>query len=244
LDRRHLRRRLHSLDTSTGKLTTLNPSTAPVDLVPAPDGSWLAVATAGDRTEVWATASWSRRSVIGGGPPLAVSPDAARIVTALKRAAGVFDLSSGQLVGTLRGKPRHANISPDGAWIACDDANGTVRLWDASSLHLRYEVSADGPLTGLLAGEHGDWMAAVGRGSIRIWHPHTQQALGLARLDDEILRCAEVADGYGLAVAGRKGVYIFDLILLPGEGPGHDGALLQQRGHAEAANRSLGARSV
>src|SRR6266540_2201758 len=119
----------------------------------SPRGDLIAIGTAGFHLALWDTATWEVRRVIhlNGDSvcAMAFSPDGRTLVVATSYANEVElrDVATGARVGLLDAHTDNARavaFSPDGATVVTGAADGTLRLWDPRSAHLRATLPPPG----------------------------------------------------------------------------------------------------
>ncbi|WP_462186324.1 MULTISPECIES: hypothetical protein [unclassified Frankia] len=170
--------------------------------VPAPDGSWIAVA--GDDSVIRICDATT------GAPRLTLTGHAGSVLSLTVAPDGSWLGSSGQ-DGTVRrwsmpagrqdrvisdgaGSVRCAAVGPDGRLLATTSWEGAIRLWDAErGTHRAELVGAVGSRTCVVSPD-GSWVAAAGRyGSIRLWATDVTLPKPAASGRDEAMRgCAVV----------------------------------------------------
>ena len=108
----------------------------------SPRGDLLATGADGFYLTLWDTATWEVRRHIDllsdSVHALAVSPDGRSLAVVTSYAAEIElrDMETGALLGMLEGHTAAARAvayTPDGSTIVTGAADGTVRLWDAST---------------------------------------------------------------------------------------------------------------
>jgi WD40 repeat protein len=99
-------------------------------------------------------------------------------------------------------------IAPDGSWLASGGANGTVRVWDASSgrERLRLEGHSDWIRSVAIAPD-GTWLASGGDDmTVRVWDASSgRERLRLEGHSNWIRTLAIAPDGMWLASGGNDG---------------------------------------
>jgi WD40 repeat protein len=112
----------------------------------SPDGGLVATGTAGFHLALWDTATWEVRRVINlNGDSvcaMAFSPNGRTlaVVTAYASEVELRDVATGARVGLLDAHTDNARavaFSPDAATVVTGAADGTIRLWDPRTSHLR-----------------------------------------------------------------------------------------------------------
>jgi WD40 repeat protein len=109
----------------------------------SPDGEFIATSDHDLSAKIWDSQTLAQITTLEGHETgvltLAFSPDSDRLVTSSLspwEPEFVWDTSAGQIVGTLFGDAQvweGISFSPDGNWIAAASADGTVRLWNATT---------------------------------------------------------------------------------------------------------------
>jgi WD40 repeat protein len=112
----------------------------------SPSGDLVATGTAGFHLALWDTATWEVRRIINlNGDSvcaMAFSPDGRTLAVATSYASEVElrDVATGARVGVLDAHTDNAHavaFSPDGATVVTGAADGTIRLWNPRTAHLR-----------------------------------------------------------------------------------------------------------
>lgn len=145
---------------------------------------------------------------------LLATPDGSRIVVRSTTSASVQVLYSGSrpdalLLAGLRGAVRLAGFSPDGHSVHAVDANGVLRVWDASSGRIKAALPSKAPLRlaactadqthALLADVQGNLVVVdLASGSAR-WRAHWPAAVVAADLS---------RDGARIAVVDAQGAWL------------------------------------
>src|SRR5262245_47884829 len=104
----------------------------------SPDGRTLASGRHGNEVRLWDPATGALRQALRPfAQPvlmLAFSPDGARLAVATGEAkTTVWEATTGELGGTLKGRSKHLEFSPDGGILAAAMARNVV-LWNAATL--------------------------------------------------------------------------------------------------------------
>jgi WD40 repeat protein len=138
------------------------PSESVHAIASSPDGKHLAAGITGRTLLVWDTTKSDAPMKLNLGPgsgailSAAYSPDGKRIAAGAEGSGeiGVWDASSGQLLGLLKGHSASVealNFSPDGSRIVSGSRDKSIRVWDAAT----YD-----PL--LVLGDHDEAIASLG----------------------------------------------------------------------------------
>jgi WD40 repeat protein len=110
---------------------------------------------------------------------VAMTPDAARVVSASQRDVRTWDIASGSAVSTFAASSQYSisalALSNDGLRLACGVRDGTVRIWDVGVDTPRWTLRTSDAWTKSLAfsadGKFvaaGDWL-----GTLRVWDLET-----------------------------------------------------------------------
>jgi WD40 repeat protein len=185
----------------------------------SPDGGLLATSNGHGTVRVWDVTA--RRPA---GPPissyrtvtgLALSPDGKTLAVA---GSGVqlWQTATGQQIGTAlpaagHGRYRAVAFSPDGATLATLGADGTARIWNATTeqeIGAPIIVAVTGVTTEAVAfGPNGKTLVTVGAGGqTRLWSVATRQPLGKPMAAGPATTVVAFSpDGTMLATAGSDG---------------------------------------
>ncbi|MBQ3333003.1 MAG: WD40 repeat domain-containing protein [Thermoguttaceae bacterium] len=124
-------------------------------VVISPDGATAASVGQDGQICLWNTADWKKTATfaekITGAYAIAVSPDGSKIaVSGYDSYIATFDAKSGKLLGKWKmpetGKvlPGTSNttlsFSPDGSLLAAAGRAGMVRVWDADTMNVKYNL--------------------------------------------------------------------------------------------------------
>ncbi|WP_189880882.1 NB-ARC domain-containing protein [Streptomyces viridiviolaceus] len=210
-------------DRASGTCTaTFTGLTAGVDaLAVAPDGTWLATGSEDGTARIWDRASGTCTATLTGHSrgvdALAVAPDGTWLATGSRDGtARIWDRASGTCTATLTGHSdwiRSVSISSDGTSLTTGSRDGTARTWDRASGvctatrngHIdRLRLAAISP--------DGTWIADCSRDqTVRIWDRTRMRVVTLVRADGAVYACAWADDSRTLAVAGQRGLYLYEL---------------------------------
>ncbi|MDQ2869451.1 MAG: WD40 repeat domain-containing protein [Acidobacteriota bacterium] len=143
-------------------------------------------------------------------------------VSHLKRWAGVFAFlclipglrpargETGQVarlertLGASPGLPRQVAFSPDGEWLACGKADGTVALWRRPDFKLQKTLTHPGGVTSVAFSPDGRWLATGGYDTtVRVWGVTGAPAATLAGHTGTVWSVAFSPDGERLASGGE-----------------------------------------
>ncbi|WP_328507944.1 NB-ARC domain-containing protein [Streptomyces sp. NBC_00391] len=167
-------------DRATGTCTaTLDGPTGPVAI--APDGSWLATSSGGDRTvRIWDRATGACTAALTGPSGSVNGLAVARDGTWLAAAGNdgrvrIWDRATGGCTVTLTVPTYYSltsvAIAPDGAWLATAGDDRTVRIWDRATAACTATLDGDTHgVNSVAIAPDGSWLAtAHDGGTVRIW---------------------------------------------------------------------------
>jgi WD40 repeat protein len=146
---------------------------------------------------------------------LAIAPDGKTIAFAGQDGASTWDLK--ETVQPLEGQTAPATVvafSPAGSRIAVDDANGTIRLFDAQTRAEVGTIDAQlGGTTAMAFARAGDLIAAAGQnGAVKLWKVDDGEPVRtLVESGAAVHSIAFSPDGKHLAAAIGNTVVLFDL---------------------------------
>ncbi len=180
----------------------------------APDDSWLVITSHRQwwRTaRLWDAAAGRPRAVLARRArqiDVTPAPDSSWLAVAADGVVRIWDPETAQVRAALVGSA--VTVAPDGSWLAAGDRDGSATIWIPATGEQR---AVAGPCMvaslvvspcGQLAAEHDDRVIVV-------WDIATWQPLAFMRVDDTVYALAWLG-GTGLAVGGRAGLYLFDLL--------------------------------
>ncbi|MFI9810229.1 NB-ARC domain-containing protein [Streptomyces sp. NPDC052301] len=190
----------------------------------SPDGTWLATTSDGGEVWIWdGTADFTLRCLADhagvGNNAVAISPDGTWLATTSDDGtARIWDAATGRTLRTLTGhtfRVEGVAISPDGTWLAtCGDL--TVRVWDAATGQPLRTFTDTSWVDAVAISPDGTWLATTGfAGETRVWGLASDAAVATMRTEGSLIACCFLPDGGGLAMAGPRGLYVYDIDLTP-----------------------------
>ena len=210
-------------DTDSGRhMRTLTGDTSRVTGVAiAPDGSWLATSSADRAVQIWDTETGRLMRVLAGHTravaDVAVAPDGSWLATACHdHTARLWNTGTGRQLHVLAGHTDRVTavaVAADGKWIATAGADRTARLWDAESGEEIHTFTAHTDrITGVVFSPDNAFVATTSWDhTVRLWDTAGGDCAAMMRLDDDLGHCASSLAGDALAVAGKRGIYLFDI---------------------------------
>jgi WD40 repeat protein len=184
----------------------------------SPDGKLVAAAGPEPEVRIWSTGGTDVATVATDSDvyALAFSPDGTRLATAGGGPVEVFDVPSGDPVGTL---PRSSGDgdglawSPDGRWLAAPGPGGAPAVWSADDLTL--EAVLDGRFLEQAAfSPDSRTLAVTDRedDTVRLWEPGSDDVRELAGHTDDPVAVAFAPDGRTLySASAGDGVLAWDV---------------------------------
>jgi WD40 repeat protein/serine/threonine protein kinase len=103
----------------------------------SPDGRWLASATDGAIVRVWDATTGELKHDLVESWVAAFSPDGTWLATGSPGTVKVWDVATGQLLGTLTGHTSGVTsvaFSPDGRRLASSSRRGVIKVWDRDAM--------------------------------------------------------------------------------------------------------------
>jgi WD40 repeat protein/DNA-binding SARP family transcriptional activator len=174
------------------------------------DGRWLAAGGQDQSVRIWDTASGAEAMVLTGHDTttftVAFDAAAARLAVGEGPTVRIWDLGSGTSAMVLTGHAddvRQVVYSPDGTRLATAGADGTARIWDATTGVERVTMFGPTKLTAVGFSPDGHRVAAGGGdGATRLWDARTgRELLTLAGHRDTVVNLAFTPDGEQLLTA-------------------------------------------
>jgi WD40 repeat protein len=103
-------------------------------------------------------------------------------------------------------------VAPDCTWLATASGDHAVRVWDGATAAVRAIMKGHtGPVRSTAIAPDGGRLASVGDDhTVRVWAAATAAGVASMRVDGSLYGCVWKQDGTGIALAGAKGVYLFD----------------------------------
>ena len=215
---RHRQRRRHRADLGRRHRhhrATLTGHTATVNAVAiAPDGTWLATASADGTARIWDAATGttghphrphqagqsvaSRPTAPGSPPPATTAP------------VRIWDAATGTTRATLTGHTATVNavaIAPDGTWLATASRDGTARIWDTATGTSRATLVGHFHwVDDVTIAPDGRWLAtAGGDGAVHTWDTTGRSRAALLGHTGSAKAVAISPDGIWLATASADG---------------------------------------
>ncbi|GAA2657719.1 NB-ARC domain-containing protein [Streptomyces lunalinharesii] len=164
----------------------------------APDGTWLAAASADGTVRIWDPASGTCTTTLTGPANLASSVTIASDGTWLAAASAdgtvcIWDAVSGTCTATHIGHGSVVSsvaIAPDGTWFAAASSDGRVWIWDpVSGARIITITGHTSVVSSVAIAPDGTWLATVGDdGTVWIW-------------DRDSGTCTTMLTGHGSAVS-------------------------------------------
>ncbi|SEH03524.1 WD40 repeat [Nonomuraea solani] len=208
-------------DAETGEAgSTMQPVGAVRDLggldacVMAPDGSWLAVATA-ERIHLLEPDGTGRHLLTGHRQQvrgITAAPDSTRLVSwGYDRQIIVWDAGTGARLATMpvskAGYAVHDTaVAPDGTWLATANWDSRVRIRDlATGQNRRVLRGHKNSPTSLAVAPDGSWLASAADAEIIIWDAATGRVRAKLTNDFYVQRLAIAPNGRWLASLERRG---------------------------------------
>jgi WD40 repeat protein len=183
------------------------------------DGKTLASGSDDHTVRLWnvdtgrQTGGLPGRTSIGGGQPVALSPDGQTLAASDGRTVQLWNMATGHQIGPPLTVPTSnvlsVALSPDGKTLAGGDIHGLIRLWDTAT-----GQQIGPPLTSpasyvlsVVFSPDGHTLAASGGRTVRLWDVATGHQVGalLAGSTGAVLSVAFSPDGKTLASGGEDG---------------------------------------
>ncbi|MGX1127861.1 WD40 repeat protein [Streptomyces glaucescens] len=194
----------------------------------SPDGTWLATTGRDGTVRLWdretgvCTATLADRT--DSVTSVVISPDGTWLATTGDndwfpgddRTVRIWDRFSGQCTATLTGHTEVVTsvaISPDGTWLATTSHDRTVRLWDRATHQCTATLTGHTEAgTWVAISPDGTWLATISRDdTLRIWDVVEQRTAVMTRFEGSLNSCTWGPDGYTIAAAGPRGIYLLAL---------------------------------
>lgn len=195
------------------------------DAVFSPDGRLVATAGHDQMIKLWDAATGQELQSYAGHNDavlnLAFSPDG-RLLASAGFELILFDLITGQSVGTYEGEIRRVILSPNGEKLATGDNDGLVQVWDVETSQLLLNFPGHtGRIDALAFSPDGQLLASTGQdGTVKVWdvegalNSNTQTGTELYTFRGHVSQVRDVdfsPDGTQLASASWDGtVKIWD----------------------------------
>lgn len=184
----------------------------------SPDGELVAAAGPDREVRVWSTDGAEVATIATDADVYALtfSPDGSRLATAGGGPVEVFDVPSGDPVGTLpqsSGDGDGLAWSPDGRWLAGPGPRGAPAVWSADDLALERVLSGRFLEQAAFAPDSST-LALTDRedDTVRLWEPGTDEVRELVGHTDDPVAVAFAPDGSTLYTASaRDGVLTWDV---------------------------------
>ena len=209
--------RIWNIGLSREWFTAPRPAGSTGRAVLSPDGQILAMGMgAGGQAELWDAASGQPLRTLTDNTAVqavAFDPAAARLVTAGPSTLRLWNISNGQLLGTLGG-PAGPNgpinavaFSHDGARLATAGANGTAQIFNTASGVSKLTLTSTTPLLAIAFSPDDKRLAMAGQdGLTRIVDSITGQTVLTLTSTSAVRALANSPDGARLATATEGGI--------------------------------------
>ncbi|WP_051767765.1 NB-ARC domain-containing protein [Amycolatopsis vancoresmycina] len=185
----------------------------------SPDDDWLVSAGQDSTVRLWrpdgtALACLTQHS--GGVPCLSISPDGSWFASGDGHAVIRLWDHEGTERHVLRGHRAYVNavrISPDGTWLASASRDDTIRLWGADGAELAVIEGHGDSVNDVAISPDGRMIASCSEDrTIRLWSRETLDCVSALRTESSLDRITWFPSGDRIAVGGRLGPYVFDLL--------------------------------
>jgi len=213
-------------------------------IVIAPDASWLAVANENGSAQIRDAGSGKERKGLSGAENgMALAPDGSWLATCDDHGTvRIWDPATDRDRATLTArdgtsaasKPaardarpvlhvarpvNAAAIARDGSWLATGGTDGTITIWDPTTLKPSATLQGTGyQVTMMALAPDGNWLATgTNDGVVQIWETKRWQLSAAMRVEAGISGCAWLGNA-AIAVAGVVGLFVFDFSAEPHPG--------------------------
>ena len=181
---------VHIRDVASGQVeqTLAKKDSRFLNMAVAPDGTWLATASAGELF-IWDAGGalikrFNVHHVTGAITDLRISLDSRRLFTVDYIAVRSWDPETGEMLSCMANcmeEPECVSFSSDGSWLAAGDYYGTIWVWHADSGKLHSTLGGgylEARLKTLTGGSANTILAPVYRGGIVTWDIERSEIIG------------------------------------------------------------------
>ncbi|MFD4821298.1 NB-ARC domain-containing protein [Streptomyces rubiginosohelvolus] len=216
---------VRNLPDGSSRAVLTEQTSAVVDIVVAPDSTWLVTTGRDYVARLWETPP--ERSVAqieaGSVATVAYTPDGSQVAAVFRTAVQLYGAEDGAASLALdrssrievswppQGAPRLA-LASDGSWLA-GPGSAEICVWNLSTGRVRARIRNAGLVTALAAAPDGSWLASADmHGRVLLWDSESGESRAELTGDNSLYSVAVSPDATWLASGGEGGtVTIWDL---------------------------------